>query len=139
MKPAFIIEKAEKAGLALVVNPSTGKVKVRGERKMVEELIPLIRDNKAGLINLLLQTPVALDQARPSIVNGELRIPMNCEQKYKWWAVGQSVFDTLLELNAPDSTIENYIGRIESPDDWRRWLKIQQSRQGRDESNNKTT
>ncbi|SRR5712692_7407516 len=32
---------------------------------------------------------------------GELIIPFDCDPRYHWWADGQSVAQTLAELNAP--------------------------------------
>lgn len=57
----------------------------------------------------------------------ELVIPLNSPDKYRWWAGGQSILDTLLELNAPDKTIDKYIGKITSPADWRRWKEIRKN------------
>lgn len=41
---------------------------------------------------------------------GRLRIPLDADDKYRYWAGGQSVFDTLLELGASDKEIEAHIG-----------------------------
>lgn len=40
---------------------------------------------------------------KPYITNGELRIPINCHPKYKWWKSGQEIHETLAELEAPQS------------------------------------
>lgn len=58
----------------------------------------------------------------------ELVIPLTAPDKYRWWAGGQSIFETLLELDTPDSVIEHYIGPITSPADWRRWQKIMEEK-----------
>lgn len=55
-----------------------------------------------------------LSSVKPYLHNGELRIPTGSDDKYRWWASGQSIYDTLLELNASDSIIEKYIGEIQS-------------------------
>ena len=55
-------------------------------------------------------------------------IPLNAPDKYRWWAGGQSIFDTLLQLNASDTLIEQHIGPITTPDAWRRWMKIKKDR-----------
>ncbi len=59
----------------------------------------------------------------------ELVIPLNAPDKYRWWAGGQSIFDTLLQLNASDTLIEQHIGPITTPDAWRRWMKIKKDRE----------
>lgn len=50
-------------------------------------------------------TPENNNFTEPYIHNGtdgfELRIPSGCDPKYKYWAGGQSVVDTLAELKAP--------------------------------------
>lgn len=39
----------------------------------------------------------------------DLRIPANCHPKYKWWAGGQSIAETLLEINAPKTLWLNHV------------------------------
>ncbi|MCI5123514.1 MAG: hypothetical protein D3925_03325, partial [Candidatus Electrothrix sp. AR5] len=52
---------------------------------------------------------------------GRLRIPLDADDKYRYWSGGQSAFETLLELGASDREIEAHIGPISTPEDWRRW------------------
>lgn len=40
--------------------------------------------------------------------NGELRIPRDAPQRYKWWAGGQSLWQTLAEIKAPLKTWKLY-------------------------------
>ena len=42
----------------------------------------------------------------------QLVIPENAAPKYRWWVRGQSIHDTLKELNAPKEVIDQYV-RIE--------------------------
>ena len=66
----------------------------------------------------------------PYIKNeSELIIPGNCPEKYKWWKDGQSVFETLLELDAPDTLFEKYVTEG-NPRSWGRWQKIIKERIG---------
>ena len=58
----------------------------------------------------------------------ELVTPLSAPDRYRWWQSGQSIFETLLELDAPNSVVEDYIGLITSPADCRRWQKIRESR-----------
>jgi hypothetical protein len=44
----------------------------------------------------------------PAIVNDQLVLPPTVPQKYKWWAGGQSLFETLTEMGAPAHVIEKY-------------------------------
>ncbi|CAK8716880.1 hypothetical protein GKODMF_08485 [Candidatus Electrothrix gigas] len=55
---------------------------------------------------------------------GRLRIPLDADDKYRYWAGGQSVFATLLELGASDKEIESCIGPIHNPTAWKRWQRI---------------
>ncbi|WYD81867.1 MAG: hypothetical protein V8K32_05660 [Candidatus Electrothrix gigas] len=55
---------------------------------------------------------------------GRLRIPGDCDLKYRYWQGGQSVFATLLELGASDREIAAHIGPISTPESWRRWQEI---------------
>ena len=42
-----------------------------------------------------------MDENKPHLTeNGTLVIPADCEEKYRWWADGQPISDTLKELNA---------------------------------------
>ena len=132
MTPAAIIERAKKTEVSLSLTPA-GKIKAIGEQDKVDQLLPIIRDNKNELIRFLQRSPIAIqkdtasddaDYPKPCIVNNELRIPRNCAPKFRWWQSGQSIFNTLLELDAPDELIEQHIGPITTPDDWRRWMKI---------------
>ena len=43
---------------------------------------------------------------------GELIIPSSAPEQYKWWAGGQSVEETLTELEAPEEVIAIYIDQL---------------------------
>lgn len=60
---------------------------------------------------------------------GRLRIPLTADDKYRWWAGGQSVLAILLELGASDKEIEAHIGRISTPESWRQWREMEKMRQ----------
>jgi hypothetical protein len=59
---------------------------------------------------------------------GGLRIPLNCDPKYRWWQGSQSPFTTALELGASDEEIENHVNEIFNSDDWRKWQKIKNAK-----------
>jgi hypothetical protein len=56
------------------------------------------------------------------------RFPTDCEPKYRHWAGGQPLLDTLLELGASDRAIDMRVTMERSPDDWRRWQEIKAQR-----------
>jgi hypothetical protein len=56
------------------------------------------------------------------------RFPPDCEPKYRHWAGGQPLLDTLLELKAQDWAIDSRVTREGSPDDWQRWQEIKAKR-----------
>ena len=41
--------------------------------------------------------------------HGILVMPFNCNPKYWWWAGGQTIIETLRELNAPNEVIAKYV------------------------------
>ena len=59
---------------------------------------------------------------------GRLRIPLDADDKYRYWQGGQSVFATLLELDASDKEVEAHIGPISTPESWRQWQRIKAGR-----------
>ena len=69
------------------------------------------------------------ESSKPYLKDGaELIIPMSAPDKYRYWSGGQSVLDILLELNAPDSVIDHYVGELQQPEMYRRWRKIMEER-----------
>lgn len=44
----------------------------------------------------------------PCIKNNNIVIPFNSPKKYRWWDGGQSLFDTLKEMGAPEEILEKY-------------------------------
>lgn len=66
---------------------------------------------------------------KPYIKNcSELILPMDAADKYRWWAGGQSIFNTLLELDAPNTLIESHLDGIGSSKNWERWKTISNQR-----------
>ncbi len=56
------------------------------------------------------EVEVEIEQLRPYLTDsGELIIPTDVPEKYKWWAGGQSVAKTLEELEAPKEVVDRYI------------------------------
>ena len=52
----------------------------------------------------------------PSIKDGELVIPLDTDPRFHWWRpCGQSVFETLRELKAPDDVWRKYVDAANEP------------------------
>lgn len=52
-------------------------------------------------------------QPKPYLTeSGELIIPSDGPEKYKWWAGGLSVKEILEDLNAPKEVVERYINQM---------------------------
>ena len=130
MKPAALIELAGQAGVSFCLG-SAGRIKAKGEAEQIDRLAPLIREHKAELLAYL-QSGSGQGHEPPLPFlddQGRLRIPLDADEKYRWWQGGQSVFATLLELGASDKEIEAHIGPITTPESWRQWQKIKKGRQ----------
>jgi len=74
-----------------------------------------------------LATLAGKETKKPFLRNGELIIPSDSDDKYRYWAGGQSIFNTLLELGAPDEVIEKYIDPILTATAWKRWCEMKQA------------
>lgn len=110
MTPEMILQRANADGVVITITPAGG-IKASGDQDRVNCLVPLIRDHKVEILRLLQKTTDGQDYLKPFIVNDELQIPGNCHPRYKWWAGGQTVMATLLELKASHNIIERYCGK----------------------------
>ena len=80
---------------------SHGTLKVKAPAPLPEVLRTELKQRKIEVLELL---------TRPRInARGELIIPCNSDPKYRWWAGGQSILDTLRELSAPPDMIARYV------------------------------
>ncbi|XOF35299.1 MAG: hypothetical protein ACL93V_08450 [Candidatus Electrothrix sp. YB6] len=130
MKPAAFLELAEQVGVSFCLG-SAGRIKAKGEAEQINRLAPLIREHKAELLAFLQSGSGRRHEPPLPFLDdlGRLRIPLDADDKYRYWSGGQSVFATLLELGASDKEIEAHIGPISTPKSWRRWVKIKEGRQ----------
>ena len=48
---------------------------------------------------------------KPFLKNKNLVVPIDCPQQYQWWNGGQSITETLNELNAPLEVRQKYANR----------------------------
>ncbi len=78
-----------------------GMLKVRAPAPLPEDIQEALRTHKPDILYLLTH-PYLTEK-------GELRIPFTADPRYHWWAGGQSLAETLAELDAP-------------PDVWRRYV-----------------
>lgn len=85
-----------------------GKLKVRAPAPLPEELQEELRRHKTELLAVLTQQ--SAEAPRPYInARGELIIPFDSDLRYHWWARGQSIRATLLEINAPPDVQARYV------------------------------
>lgn len=117
MTAADLVKGTHEVGISLWVE--AGKLRYKSPSKLNERMRETLKQHKCEIISLLSSQP------KPYIKNGsELIIPSECHPKYRWWDNGQSIFQTLLELDAPDTLIEQHVGELGSPASWRRWQEI---------------
>lgn len=101
MTTAELIHTLERQGFTLLPLPE-GKLAVKPADKLTDALREELKARKAEVLTFLTRPYLTL--------NGELRIPFTADPKYQWWKGGQSIAQTLQELNAP-------------PDVWRRYVE----------------
>ena len=135
MQAEQILETIQTTGGQLVL--INGKLKAK---RLTNDTRTLIKQHRTEIISLLTaQSIPATEYPKPYIKNGsELIIPTEVNLKYRWWDGGQSIFDTLLELDAPDTLIEQHVSELGSPEHWRRWQKILKKRIASRRTDNKS-
>jgi hypothetical protein len=95
-----LLARCRELGAEFIPLPD-GKLKVRALVPLPEELQAQLRQYKTEVLTLL---------TRPYINDrGELIIPCDCLPRYRWWAGGQSIAETLTELNAPPEVWRRYV------------------------------
>jgi hypothetical protein len=95
-----LLFQCEQLGAELIPTDH-GTLKIRSPEPLPEALREELKRRKPELLRLL---------SRPYLTDtGELRIPFTADRRYHWWNGGQSLAETLSELNAP-------------PDVWRRYV-----------------
>jgi hypothetical protein len=96
-----LLLRCRELGATLTPEPD-GKLKLKAPSALPEELCEELRQCKAEVLALL---------TRPYLnALGELIIPFNADPRYRWWAGGQSIAQTLLELNASPEILRRYLG-----------------------------
>ncbi len=102
---ATLLARCRELGAVFTPTPD-GKLKVKAPAPLSEDLQEQLRQRKAEIVALL------EEKARPHLTSaGELIIPFNSDPRYHWWKPGgQSVAQTLAELNAPPEVWRYYVG-----------------------------
>jgi hypothetical protein len=96
-----LLTALQQKGFTLTPLPE-GKLAVKPAEKLTEALREDLRRYKPEVLRLL---------TRPYLTDkGELRIPFTADPKYHWWKGGQSITETLQELNAPADVWRRYVG-----------------------------
>jgi len=102
-----VLARCQELGVKLA--PGTqGKLRVSPPpEELPKEVREDLRRCKTEILALLVH-----HQSYPSrpYINrrGELIIPLDCNPRYHWWAGGQSIAETLAELNAPPEVWARY-------------------------------
>ncbi|WP_457573182.1 primase-helicase zinc-binding domain-containing protein [Desulfolithobacter sp.] len=118
-------------GVDIDYGPEVGSKKPDTEPLATKKHLPASTNQKTVDGDTPLCQPLApepdtrINYPLPAIIDGVLRIPFDCAPKHRWWAGGQSIFETLLELDAPDEVIEKYISPVSNPSEWRQWKRCQ--------------
>jgi len=95
-----LLSDLQRQGFTLIPRPE-GKLAVQPADRITDDLRQYIRQCKAEVVALL---------THPHInARGELIIPCNADPRYHWWAGGQSIRETLLELGAPLDMVARYV------------------------------
>ena len=55
------------------------------------------------------------NEPKPELTADGLRFPFFCAPKWRWWAEGQSLAQTLADLDAPAAVIRRYLGKSDAP------------------------
>jgi hypothetical protein len=100
MTAVELLADLQRQGFSLIPLPERRLI-VRPADRLTDSLREQIRQHKAAVLVLLTQPHI-----NPQ---GELIIPFNSDRRYHWWAGGQSIRETLRELNAPPDVVARYV------------------------------
>jgi len=102
-----LLSQCRRLGAEFRTTPE-GKLQVRTPAPLPDQLQKTLEQRKAEVIAFLFQQNNVepcpyLDE------NGLLIIPFEADEKYHWWAGGQSLRETLLELGATPDILARYV------------------------------
>lgn len=90
------------AGDALYVTPTS---------RLTAEDVARIKETKAAILAVL-NAPKPM----PSLRDGSLHIGFDCDPLFQWWKPeGQSLAQTLADLDAPADMVRRYLGKSDAP------------------------
>jgi hypothetical protein len=95
-----LVDTLQRQGFALIPLPE-GKLAVKPADRITDELRQHVRQCKSAMVALLIRP--YLNERK------ELIISFESDRKYHWWAGGQSIRATLLELGAPPDVLARYV------------------------------
>lgn len=100
MNALDLIATLQRQGFTLIPLPE-GKLAVKPAARLTDDLRQHIRQCKGEVLTLL---------THPHLnARGELIIPITADGRYHWWAGGQSIRETLLELGASLDVLAQYV------------------------------
>jgi len=97
-----LLTDLQRQGFTLIPLPD-GKLAVKPADRLTEDLRQSIRQCKHEMVNLLTYPYLT--------AKGVLIIPLTADRRFHWWNGGQSIRQTLRELNAPPDVFARYIER----------------------------
>lgn len=103
MSASSIIFKAKRLGVVITIKDNA--LSVRGQKTIVDSMQSEILDHKPELLAYLDRRPY-IDR------RGDLIIPFESNPKYHYWADGQELFQTLMELKVCKEIWNRYCPQI---------------------------
>ena len=107
--PAAFIASLRARGFSLRADGDALYVDPRGD--LTPDEVTRIRAEKAALLALL-NAPKPM----PALLDDSLRIGFDCDPLFQWWKPeGQSLAQTLADLDAPADVVKRYLGKSDAP------------------------
>ena len=86
------------------------KLFVEPRAELTPQDVAQIQADKLDLLWLLEE-----GEPKPELTADGLRFPFSCAPKWRWWADGQPLAQTLADLDAPADVVKRYLGRSDAP------------------------
>lgn len=85
---------------------SDGHLQMKGAQVIEEDERAWVEANTEAIAEIV------TNRVKPFIdTNGDLVIPLCSDPKYRWWQGGQSVRETLIELDAAPEVMRRYVSK----------------------------
>ena len=109
MDAASFIASLRARGFSLRADGNALYVEPRGA--LTPGDVARIKETKAAILAVL-NAPKPM----PSLRDGSLRIGFDCDESFQWWKPeGQSLAQTLADLDAPADVVKRYLGKSDAP------------------------